>query len=65
MASKAQQEGRILLAMQAYQQGQITSILQAVLTYDVPRKTLSNRINRRAARVNIRANCYKLTPTEE
>ena len=65
MASKAQQEGRILLAMQAYQKGQITSILQAALTYNVPRKTLSSRINGRVARVDIRANSHKLTPTEE
>lgn len=65
MASKAQQEGRILLAMQAYQKGQITSILQAALTYNIPRKTLSDRINGRVARVDIRANNHKLTPTEE
>ena len=65
MASKAQQEGRILLAMQAIQKGQISSIKQAALTYNVPRTTLSDRVNGRVARPDTRAKGHKLTCTEE
>ena len=65
MASKAQQEGRLLLARQAFQNNQFSSIRQAALAYNVPPKSLENRLNGRVARVNTRANNHKLTPTEE
>lgn len=65
MPSKAQQEGRLLLALQAYQKGQITTICQAALAYNVPYSTLKYRLSGRVARVETRANSHKLTPTEE
>jgi hypothetical protein len=65
MASKAQQEGRLLLGLQAYQKGQISSIRQAALAYNVPYSTLNYRLSGRVARVEIRANSHKLTPIEE
>ena len=65
MASKAQQEGRLLLARQAFQNNQFSSIRQAALAYNVPPKSLENRLNGRVARVLTRANNHKLTPTEE
>ena len=65
MPSKAQQEGRLLLALQAYQKGQISTIRQAALAYNVPYSTLKYRLSGRVARVETRANSHKLTPTEE
>ncbi len=53
---KVRQEGHLLLALQAYQSGRISSIKQAALQYDVPRKTLSDRVSGRVARVDARAN---------
>ncbi|KFY20795.1 hypothetical protein V491_03425 [Pseudogymnoascus sp. VKM F-3775] len=38
-------EGRILLAIQALNERQFKSVRAAALSYDVPRKTLSNRMN--------------------
>jgi hypothetical protein len=64
-ALKAQQEGRLLLALQAYQKGQISSIRKAASLYDVPRKTLQYRANGRVARADTRANRHKLTTIEE
>jgi hypothetical protein len=36
----SQTEGRIILALQAYQQGQISSLRAATRTYEVPYTTL-------------------------
>jgi len=36
----AQQEGRVLLAIQAIENGQIPSIRQAAKLYNIPRSTL-------------------------
>ncbi len=65
MASKAQKEGRLLLAVQAYQKGHFLNIHEAALTYNVPYSTLRHRIAGRVSRVDIRANNFKLTSTEE
>lgn len=65
MTSKAQQEGRLLLALQAYRKGQFSSIRQAALSYNVPPSNLEHRLKGRVARVDSRANNHKLTPTEE
>ena len=64
MASKAQKEGQLLLALQAYQKGQIKSIRKAALAYNVPHSTLIDRVAGVAC-VSSRANSHKLTPTEE
>jgi hypothetical protein len=63
--SKAQKKGRLLLAHQAYQRDQFRSIRQAALAYDVPPRTLSDRVNGRVAREDSLANGRKLTTTEE
>jgi hypothetical protein len=44
-AIPSNQEGRILLAIQALKLRQFTSIRAAVLAYDIPRSTLTDRIN--------------------
>ena len=65
MPAKAQQEGRILLAMQALRTKRISSVARAANTYEIPRSTLSHRLHGRVAREDTRANSYKLTLTEE
>lgn len=40
----ANQEGRILLAIQAYKNNEITNICEAARRFDVPRTTLRNRL---------------------
>ena len=39
------QEGRILLSINAYKQGQFTSFRKATSTYDVHRTTARRRVN--------------------
>jgi hypothetical protein len=62
---KAQKEGRLLLAAQAYQRGQFTSIRRAALAYNISKDTLAKRLNGRVTRINAHANGLKLTSTEE
>ena len=62
---KLQKEGRILLAMHALRTKQISSVRKAIASFDVPQRTLADRIHGRVAREDTRANSYKLTPTEE
>ena len=64
-AKKLQNEGRILLAKQAYQTGHFSSIKTAANAFSVPYTTLQNRIRGRVARVDRRANGHKLTENEE
>src|SRR5450432_2106696 len=59
------QEGRILLAMQALKQGQSKSIQAAAISYDVPCSILRHRINGMPSRRNSTPNSRKLTPIEE
>ena len=61
----SQTEGRIALALQAYQQGQFSSLQAAVNTYNVPRSTLTNRYNGITSHSNSRSPNHKLTQTEE
>jgi hypothetical protein len=63
--TKVRQEGRLLLALQAYQKGQIQSIPQAAATYNVDHTTLMHRLKGRVARVDARANGHKLSSTKE
>jgi hypothetical protein len=61
----AQNEGRIALAIQAYQKGQFRSLKAATDAYDVPHSTVYDRIKGRATRHDIRPVRYKLTQSEE
>ncbi len=56
---QVQKEGRILLAHQAIERGQLSSVRQAALTYNVPEASLRARRRGRVARVDIRANNHK------
>ena len=60
-----EQEGRILLAIQAFKNRDISSIALAASTFNVPRTTLRRRIHGIQNRATSRANCSKLTETEE
>ncbi|KFZ24980.1 hypothetical protein V502_00540, partial [Pseudogymnoascus sp. VKM F-4520 (FW-2644)] len=44
-AKSSNQEGRILLAMQAIKQGTCQTVQAAAVLYDVPRTTLRDRIH--------------------
>jgi hypothetical protein len=59
------QEGRLLLAIQAIQTGQISSVRKAALTYDVARSTLQARLHGRVAQPDYRPISHKLTTVEE
>ena len=60
-----EQEGRLLLAIQAFKNGEICSIARAAHTFAVPRTTLRRRINGVQQRAISRANSSKLTEIEE
>jgi hypothetical protein len=60
-----EQEGRVLLALQAYQKGQFNSIRAAAKQFSVSYVTLSRRAKSLPSRVDTRANGYKLTQLEE
>jgi hypothetical protein len=62
---KAQKEGRILLAINAFQLGQFSSVRKAAVAYSIDFSTLARRLKGRVARVDKRANGHKLTTTEE
>jgi hypothetical protein len=58
-------EGRITLAIQSIQQGQIQSTRSAAKPYDIPRKTLRDRLKGKRVRRDCTPNCLKLTKLEE
>jgi hypothetical protein len=60
-----EQEGRILLAIQAFKNRDIGSVALAARTFNIPRTTLRRRIYGIQNRATSRANCSKLTETEE
>ncbi|KAJ5340358.1 hypothetical protein N7541_009482 [Penicillium brevicompactum] len=60
-----EQEGRILLAIKAIQNGQITTTAAAARSFEVPRSTLQARLHGRTNRSDTRANSHKLTGIEE
>ncbi len=59
------QEGRILLAIQAIKLGQFQSVRAAAASYDVSHITLHRRIHGMASRRDTTPNSRKLTPAEE
>ena len=61
----ANQEGKILLALNDIKNGRIASIRAAAKLYDIPPRTLSRRANGTISRVDTRANSHKLTQLEE
>ena len=60
-----EQEGRILLAIQAIKNQEFSSIREAVRVFNVTRSTLQNRILGRQNRAISRVNSHKLTEIEE
>lgn len=62
---KAQQEGRVELALEAYRAGQFRSLRRAAITFNVPQRSLNRRYKGTLARINTQPNCRKLTTTEE
>ena len=60
-----EQEGRILLAIQAYKNQEITSLHEVARQFNVPRTTLRRRLTGTTKRSETRANNHKLTQNEE
>jgi hypothetical protein len=60
-----EQEGRILLAIQDFQNQKISSIRGATRRFKVPEATLRRRLTGVQNRATSRANSYKLTEIEE
>ena len=60
-----EQEGRILLAIQAIRRQEIPSIREAARRFNVPKSTLSTRLHGTINRSELRANNHKLTEIEE
>jgi hypothetical protein len=58
-------EGRLELAIQAYQKGEFQSYRAAAQAYDVPRDTLQHRIAGTQPRLGSTAKNHLLTSTEE
>jgi hypothetical protein len=61
----AEQEGRILLAIQAIKKQEIPTISQAATQFNIPRTTLRRRLQGTTNRSETRANNHKLTQIEE
>lgn len=59
------QEGRLFLAIQAFNNGQIFSVQAVAKSYDVPQSTLNHRVKSCTARVNTPLKNRKLSLTEE
>ena len=60
-----EQEGRVLLAIEAIQKKQIPSIKEAARQFSVPYTTLSDRLHSYSNRSDIHANNHKLSKLEE
>jgi hypothetical protein len=63
--NSVEQEGRLLLAIQAIKNKEITSIREVARRFNVPRTTLRDRVTGHQFRPESRANSHKLTQTEE
>jgi hypothetical protein len=64
-AQLLQQEGKIELALQAYDSGQFKSVHRAALAYEVPHQRLSDRLNKIRFRHVAPPNGRKLSEAEE
>ena len=65
LQNSAEKEERILLAISAINNKQITQIAKAARLYNVPRSTLRDRLRGTNYRKDTRANSHKLTQNEE
>jgi hypothetical protein len=65
LAQASNQEGKLLLAIQAYKRGQVSSIEKASALYTVPHSTLYDRLKGRMTRENAQLRNWKLSSTEE
>ena len=63
--NSTEQEGRILLAIQAFKNQEISSIREVARRFEIPRTTLQRRLTGETFRLETRANNYKLTESEE
>jgi hypothetical protein len=63
--NSAHQEGRLLLAIQAIKNKEISSVRQAVEQFHVARTTLQRRLTGHIFRTETHANSHKLTQIEE
>ncbi|KAI1831082.1 transcriptional regulator family: Helix-turn-helix and Centromere protein B, DNA-binding region [Penicillium roqueforti] len=63
--NSTEQEGRILLAIQAIKKQEISAIREAARRFNVPESTLRSRLRGTTFRANSRANLHKLTEIEE
>jgi hypothetical protein len=63
--NSAHQEGRLLLAIQAIKNKEISSVRQAAEQFHIARTTLQRRLTGHTFRTETRANSYKLTQIEE
>jgi len=63
--NSSSQEGRILLAIQAFKQGQFKSIRAAATSYDISPDTFRRRVRGVPSRRDSMPNSLKLTPVEE
>ncbi len=61
----ANQEGKILLALDDLQNGRVASIRAAASLYGIPRSTLQTRVHGQLSRVDSRLSGHKLTQLEE
>jgi hypothetical protein len=64
-SNSAEQEGRILLAIEAFQNKEISSIREAARRFNLPFSSLQNRLTGLKNRSESRANNHKLTEIEE
>jgi hypothetical protein len=64
-AQASNQEGKILLAIQAHKARQVSSLRKASALYSVPPTSLWNRSQGRTTRENAQLQNRKLSPTEE
>ena len=60
-----EQEGRILLAIQAIKKQEISAIREAARRFNVPESTLRTHLRRTIFRANSRVNLSKLTKIKE
>lgn len=60
-----EQEGRILLAISALKEEEISNIREAARIYNIPRSTLQDRLREKTFRNESRANFHKMTQNEE
>jgi hypothetical protein len=63
--NSTEQEGRILLAIQAFKNKEISSIREVARRFNIPRTTLRDRLSGHTERSTTRVNSYKLTEIEE